>query len=107
MFQRCHKLPPNLSLAAGPCQLRCQNPAKNADKEYQIAIFYDQSSAWYTVFAAWGRWGNTLDGQVKGLVRTAAEAASTANGLVRTKAKKGYQETATSPQGGEDGVPGA
>lgn len=91
MFTRCSKIPTGLQLALGPCQMRCQNPSKNEDKEYQVTILCDAQGDYY-VFSAWGRWRSTLDGQVKEKTQSAARAVAVANEWMRKKGAKGYQE---------------
>ena len=94
MINRCTSFPHDLYIAQGPCQMRCQNASKGEDKEYQVAILYDRQKTGYTVYAAWGRWGETLDGQVKGMMNTEQDAVQMANEWVQRKNNRGYKEVA-------------
>ena len=90
MLRRCAETPDGLYLIAGPIVLRCQDPKAKVDKEYQVAIFYDDMNKDFPVFCAWGAWHQVLAGQTKGREVDEDAAMVLATEWLTKKKKRGY-----------------
>src|ERR1035437_3963310 len=90
MLRRCAGTPDGLYLLAGPVVLRCQDPKTKVDKEYQVAVFYDDKNKDFPVFCAWGGWHQVLAGQIKGREADEDAAVVLATEWLTKKQKRGY-----------------
>lgn len=95
MTKRCQSIPSGLYPLLGP-QIMHKN---GTNREYQVAVLYDKARREYVVFCAWGKQGDSLDGQVKSRETSTADAVALAQSWVMMKENRGYTVVAWQPLG--------